>query len=65
LLGGAMAVMEAASLEVRLLPQSVWPGSYSIFDSRLCGILEAEWLFPQEKAAFHNLQTPTCESKVL
>jgi radical SAM protein with 4Fe4S-binding SPASM domain len=37
----------------------------SIFDSGLYKKLEAKWLFPQEKATSHNLQTPTSESKML
>jgi len=38
---------------------------YSIFDSALYRTLEAKWLFPQEKATFLDLQTSTCESKML
>jgi hypothetical protein len=29
--------------------------SYSVFDSALYRNLNAEWLFPQEKATLHNL----------
>ena len=39
--------------------------SYSIFDSALYRNLEAEWIFPQEKATLQDLQTATCESKML
>jgi hypothetical protein len=38
---------------------------YSIFDSALFRNLEAEWIFPQEKATLQDLQTATCESKML
>jgi hypothetical protein len=38
---------------------------YSIFDSALYRNRDAERLFPQEKAALHDLQTSTCESKML
>jgi hypothetical protein len=38
---------------------------YSIFDSALYRNLEAEWIFPQEKATLQDLQTATCESKML
>ena len=32
------------------------PCAYSIFDSALYRILEAKWLFPQEKPPLHALQ---------
>jgi antitoxin (DNA-binding transcriptional repressor) of toxin-antitoxin stability system len=38
---------------------------YSIFDSAVYRKLEAEWLFPQEKATLYDLQMATCESKML
>jgi hypothetical protein len=43
----------------------VMPTRYSIFDSALYRNRDAEWLFPQEKATLHDLQTSTCESKML
>jgi len=38
---------------------------YSIFDSAFYGKLDAELVFPQEKATLHELPTATSESKML
>jgi hypothetical protein len=37
--------------------------AYSVLDSAPDVRHEAKWLFPQEKAALHDLQKATCESK--
>ena len=42
-----------------------FPLDCSIFDSAVYRNPDAEWLFPQEKAAIHDLQMSTIESKML
>jgi hypothetical protein len=55
-----LALLRAASIEAAFCAVG-----YSIFDSALRRNLAAEWLFPQEKATFHNVTSATSESKML